>query len=135
MRHKKKMTTLFVLSVLVLIGAATSLPQKKGRNLQVLPKDISDHMLDSIMQTYNVALGVGCNFCHSPAKATPFKSPGDNLDFTLDNGMKETARRMMRLTININKTYFYYDTAARPEYLKVITCKTCHRGHPYPAEN
>ncbi|MEI9909673.1 MAG: c-type cytochrome [Bacteroidota bacterium] len=136
MIHKKKMTTLFVLTVFVLVGAAASLPRKKERNLQVLPKDISDQMLDSIMQTYNNALGVTCNFCHSPAKATtPFKPAGDHLDFALDNGMKETARHMMRLTIAINKTYFYYDTASRPEYLKVITCKTCHRGQPFPIEN
>lgn len=131
--HKRKMIALSVLTVFVLLGVAAS---QKGRNLQVLPKDISDHMLDSIMQTYNKALGVSCNFCHSPAKAIyPSRPPADSLDYALDNVMKENARRMMRLTIDINKTYFYYDTASRPEYLKVITCKTCHQGHPFPMEN
>jgi hypothetical protein len=136
MIHKKKITTLFSLAVFVLIGAAASLPQKNGRNLQVLPKDISDQMLDSIMQSYNKALSVSCNFCHSPAKAIfPVAPAAGSLDFALDNPMKETARRMMQLTIAINKTYFYFDTASRPEYLKVITCKTCHQGHPFPPEN
>lgn len=135
MMHKKKMITLLVLTVFVLVGIAASLPPKKERNLQVLPKDISDHMLDSIMQTYNKALNVGCNFCHSPAKASYLIKPAEALDFALDNGMKETARKMMRLTIDINKTYFYYDTTSRPEYLKVITCETCHRGNPFPTEN
>lgn len=129
------MITLSIVTVFVLLGAATSHPQKKERNLQVLPKDISDRMLDSIMQTYNKALGVSCDFCHSPAKVLIPVPTKPGLDFALDNGMKENARRMMRLTIDINKTYFYYDTASRPEYLKIITCKTCHQGHPFPMEN
>ena len=135
MMHKKKITALSVLIVFVLLGAATSLPQKKERNLKVLPKDISDPMLDSIMQTYNKALGVTCDFCHNKAKI-PFPFPtADSLDYALDdNSMKENARRMMLLNIDINKRYFYYDTASRPEYLKVITCKTCHQGHPFPPE-
>ena len=133
--HKKKLVVLSILTSFVLLGAATSLRQKKERNLKVLPKDISDHMLDSIMQTYNKALGVTCDFCHSAAKA-PLQVPtADSLDYALDNSMKENARRMMRLNIDINKTYFYYDTASRPEYLKVITCKTCHQGHPFPPED
>jgi len=130
--HKKKLAVLSVLIAFVLLGAATSLRQKKGRNLEVLPKDISDQMLDSIMQTYNKALGVNCNFCHTPDNRV---SVADSINYALDYSMKENARRMMRLNIDINKTYFYYDTASRPEYLKVITCKTCHQGHPFPPED
>lgn len=134
MIHKKKLVTLVTLTVFVLIGtAAMRKPVQKARNLKVLPKDISDQKLDSIMQTYNKALGVSCNFCHiKPANPFPFVPAGDTLDYALDNSMKENARRMMELTIHINKTFFYYDTATRPEYLKVITCKTCHQGHPFP---
>ena len=127
--HKKKLVVLSVLIAFVLLGAATSLRQKKERNLQVLPKDISDHMLDSIMQTYNKALGLSCDFCHTPDNGV---SVADSINYALDYSMKENARRMMRLNIEINKTYFYYDTASRPEYLKVITSKTCHQGHPFP---
>ena len=39
---------------------------------------------------------------------------------------------MMRMTIDINKTNFYFDKNERPEYLKVVNCKTCHRGEPFP---
>lgn len=130
--HKKKLVVLSVLVAFVLLGAATSLRQKSGRNLQVLPKDISDHMLDSIMQTYTKALGVTCDFCHTPNSSA---MPGDSVNYAMDYPMKETGRRMMRLNIDINKTYFYYDTASRPEYLKVITCKTCHQGHAFPPED
>lgn len=62
MAHQK---TWFVLSgfviLLITLTAANPLPK---RNLQVLPKDISDAQLDSIMKQYNIALGVACNFCH-----------------------------------------------------------------------
>lgn len=130
--YKKKLAVLSVLIAFVLLGAAASLRQKKGRNLQVLPKDISDQVLDSIMQSYNKALGLSCDFCHTPDNGV---SKTDSINYAMDYPMKETARRMMRLNIEINKTYFYYDTASRPEYLKVITCKTCHQGHPFPPEN
>ena len=130
--HKKKLAVLAALIAFVLAGAAATLHQKNERNLKVLPKDISDQMLDSIMQTYNKALGVNCNFCHTPDNGV---SVADSINYALDYSMKENARRMMRLNIDINKTYFYYDTASRPEYLKVITCKTCHQGHPFPPED
>ena len=131
MKYKRILFLLSVLTLFVMLGAAASRSQKNARNLQVLPKDISDQKLDSIMQSYNTALNVGCDFCHSRSKLQP-----DNLDFASDNNvMKENARRMMRLTIEINKTWFYFDTTSRPEYLKVITCKTCHQGHPFPLEN
>ncbi len=130
--QKKKLIVLSVLIAFVLLGAATSLRQKSGRNLQVLPQDISDHMLDSIMQTYTKALGVSCDFCHTPNSSA---AASDSVNYSMDYPMKETARRMMRLNIDINKTYFYYDTASRPEYLKVITCKTCHQGHAFPPED
>ena len=131
MKHKRILLTLSVLTTFVMLGATASRMQKNARNLQVLPKDISDQKLDSIMQSYNKALGVNCDFCHSPSKLQP-----DNLDFASDsNGMKEAARYMMRLTIGINKTWFNYDTTLRPEYLTVISCKTCHQGHPFPPGN
>ena len=110
--------------------AATRLPQNKPRNLKILPKDISDQKLDSIMHSYNKALGVKCDFCHAPVK-----NMADSLDYASDEKpMKEDARKMMRLTIQLNKDYFYYDSLQRPEYLKVVTCITCHRGDPFPAD-
>jgi transcriptional regulator of met regulon len=109
--------------------AATRLLPDKPKNLKVLPKDISKEKLDSIMHSYNRALGVNCAFCHTPYN----KDLPDSLNYVSDeNPMKEDARKMMRLTMGINRNYFYYDTLQRPEYLKVVTCFTCHRGDPFP---
>jgi hypothetical protein len=111
--------------------AAVKAPLQKERNLKVLPKDISDEKLDSIMQTYNKALGVQCDFCHVKAKGF-----NDSLDFASDaEPMKENAREMMKMTIEINSKHFYYNKNTRPEYLNTITCKTCHRGEPFPPED
>jgi len=130
MINKKKFVTVAVLAVLVIAGIAAVTPGVKPRNLKILPNDISDEKLDSIMQSYSKALGVNCSFCH--VAVAGFK---DSLDYAADNHkMKENARKMMRMTIEINRTHFYFDTTQRPEYLKVVNCKTCHRGDPYPAD-
>lgn len=129
---KRSINTITVLAgvfLLVISGiAATRLSPVKKRNLKVLPKDISDAKLDSMMQTYSKALGVNCAFCHSPHATIK-----DSLDFALDdNPMKEDGRKMIRLTIDINKNYFNYDKTTPPVYLTSVTCITCHRGEPYP---
>ena len=128
---KKQFITVLLLTALVTAGvAAVTLPKPKHKNLKILPQDISEPMLDSIMESYNKALGVNCEFCHVPVKNFP-----DSLDFALDDEpMKENARKMMRMTIHLNKTYFNFDSTIRPEYLKVVNCKTCHRGEPFPAD-
>ena len=129
MTIKKKPIATLALIVLVIAGiAAVKPPTAMHKNLQILPKDISDQKLDSIMQSYNSALGVGCGFCHSPMAATP-----DSLDFAADtNEMKANARKMMRMTIRINLENFYFDKSIRPEYLNVVNCQTCHRGEAFP---
>jgi hypothetical protein len=124
------LTSLFIISFVAFGVAAMRMPENKPRNLKVLPKDISDKMLDSFMHSYNKALGVGCDFCH--VKINMFS---DSLNYTADvNPMKEEARKMMRLTIQLNKDYFYFDSTRRPEYLNVVACMTCHRGDPMPAD-
>lgn len=129
MLHKKKIVIMLFMMAFVIIGAAAvKNPVQKERNLKVLPKDISDKKLDSIMNTYSVALGVDCKFCHSPVIGFP-----DSLDFVSDKEpMKENARDMMRMVIDINSKYFYYDKTQKPEYLNTITCINCHQGHPLP---
>lgn len=128
---KKQLFTVLLLTALVTAGvAAVTLPKSKHKNLKILPQDISEPMLDSIMESYTKALGVNCKFCH-----VPFKNLPDSLDYAADDEpMKENARKMMQMTIQLNKTYFHFDTTVRPEYLKVVNCKTCHRGEPYPVD-
>ncbi len=130
--RNKKFITLLALSGLVLAGvAAVNPPRRAPRNLKVLPADISDAKLDSIMHTYNVALGVKCQFCHVPVAGIP-----DSLDYASDKEpMKENARNMMRMVIEINKNNFWFDKNIRPEFLHTVTCRTCHRGEAFPPED
>ena len=123
--------TLLILSSLVILGvAATTRPDARYKNLQILPKDISEHDMDSIMNSYTRALGMGCGFCHNPVAGFE-----DSLDFVTDkNEMKENARKMMRMTIEINTKNFYYDKKKSPVYLNTVHCYTCHKGEAYPAQ-
>lgn len=132
MLAKKKLVTLaFLVSAVTLGMAAVNAPLQKKRNLKVLPKDISDAKLDSIMESYNKALGVKCDFCHVKVKGT-----ADSLDFASDaEPMKDNARRMMEMTIHLNKTYFYFNKEVEPVYLNTVSCKTCHRGEAFPPED
>lgn len=125
----KKLIAILALTLLVIAGiAATRSPKGNHKNLKILPQDISNEKLDSIMLSYNKALGVSCSFCHSS-----FQNAPDSLNFPDDkNPMKTEARKMMEMTISLNKTYFYFDKNERPEYLKVVNCMTCHHGEPYP---
>jgi hypothetical protein len=120
-----------ILGSFVVLGlAAIREPAGDYKNLKILPQDISAQKLDSIMNSYNVALGVNCKFCHVPMKNIP-----DSLDYASDTEpMKEEARKMMRMNIYINKTYFYFNKEERPEYLTTVHCNTCHRGEAFPEQ-
>lgn len=118
---------LLVTTALMMTGFIASRPNK-AKNLKVLPKDISDEKLDSIMESYNKALGIGCEFCHVRDKADSSK-----VDFASDeNQVKEVARDMLRMTIDINKKYFNTDPKVHPAYLNTVKCYTCHKGDAYP---
>ncbi|MFT3912065.1 MAG: c-type cytochrome [Ferruginibacter sp.] len=133
MTYKKPTAMVMFIVATVFITAANIQTKGKFKNLQVLPADISEKKLDSIMDSYNRALNVNCDFCHKPEK-NPFSiTPNaDTIDFAKDWPMKDNARRMIRLMIDINKNYFYFDQNTRPEYLNAVSCNTCHRGNPYP---
>lgn len=137
MNNRRKLAAMAALAVFFLLGIAATAPTTSFKNLKVLPQNISEHQLDSIMDTYNRALKVNCDFCHEKAKDITGLAPANDgsLDFAADNGMKENARRMMRLTIDINKQHFNYDTIPKkPDYLlNVVSCNTCHRGNAFPS--
>ena len=120
---KKKIIAISILSALVFGGvAAITAPKNSAKNLKVLPKDISDEKLDSIMNSYNIALGVKCNFCHAQSTTDPSK-----LDFASDeNKHKNIARGMMKMTKRINKKFFKDDPKG------AVTCYTCHNGSEEP---
>lgn len=92
------------------------------KNLQVLPKDISEDDLHHVMDSFKYDLGVKCSFCHVAG------SDG-KMDWASDeNHHKNIARTMMRMTMDINKTYFDTDN---PQEFKV-DCYTCHHGSKHP---
>ncbi len=130
LKNKQFITVLALIAMVIAGVAAVKAPTVKDRNLKVLPQNISDQKLDSIMHTYNIALGVTCKFCHVPMREVP-----DSLDYASDlEPMKDNARGMMRMVIYINKTYFNFDANTAPEYLHTVTCKYCHRGEPLPPD-
>ena len=121
------LVTLFVL--FIVFAFAASMPDKSNqhrfKNLKVLPKDITDEALDKVMDSFNFSLGVKCNFCHATADT------GRHLDFASDaKEEKGIARKMMRMTADINKKYFNFNKDA--EVPKIVGCVTCHRKNPIP---
>lgn len=85
------------------------------KNIKVLKGTPADQ-LNLAMHLVEGELGVDCTFCHVDHDPTHFQ-----LD---DNKQKETARKMMQMVIDINNNNF--------EGKQVVTCYTCHQGHPEP---
>jgi len=103
-----------VIAVLVGTPAVAEKPWK-GKDLKVLPKDISKDKLKEVMKKQSEALGVDCDFCH--------KVP----DMHLDTKHKTAAREMIRMSREINAKFFDGETKVR--------CATCHRGEKEPPSN
>jgi len=137
MTEMKYRTTIILLCV-VAIGFMLSafMPQQpeprqaqpafKAKNLKVLPKNITKDELDDVMDGFKVALGVKCGFCHAPQAADPSK-----LDFASDaKPEKLMARKMMKMTAQINKKYFH--EPGMDGAMLAISCNTCHNGQEKP---
>jgi hypothetical protein len=93
------------------------------KNLKVLPPDTN---IFQTMMGFRQALGVNCTFCHAQDPAT------QRTDFASDaNPMKETARAMIRMNMDINQKYL----ASLPNMTDkpTIACGTCHRGEKVPS--
>jgi hypothetical protein len=124
---KNKAVVILGLIAFVFIGIAASKPTPE-RNLKVLPKDISNEDLDSVMEVYCKQLNVGCDFCHAPSKANK-----DEIDFASDDKPeKEITRQMMRMTAAINKDFFDYTIVYKANETMAVSCYTCHDGFPRP---
>lgn len=119
------------LIVVAVFSISSALKPGKFKNLKVLPQDISEQNLDSMMGAYCKALNVGCDFCHVKLKPTT-PNGEEEMDFAADIQMKENARDMIRMMMDINQKYFYYDKKIEPFYLNAVSCNTCHRGNPFP---
>ena len=119
-----------ILVAFVFVGLAATRPPARNseRNLKVLPKDISNADLDSIMDTYSRQLNVGCDFCHAESKQNK-----NEVDYASDDKPeKEITRQMMKMTADINKDYFNYTIIYKAGEKMAVTCFTCHDGFPRP---
>jgi hypothetical protein len=111
----------------VLTSVVTAQLPAKFTNLQVLPKDIQRPELLATMKNFALSLGVRCEHCHV--------GEGNDLskfDFASDTKpAKATARRMLRMTMDLNKQVAEVGEPAAAGVPK-ITCFTCHRGATKP---
>ncbi|HTA81629.1 MAG TPA: c-type cytochrome [Bacteroidia bacterium] len=132
---KWQISLLLMIAVFVGIGATTTnsgKPEEEGfKNLQILPKDISEKELHKVMREYSVSLGVHCGFCNASWSDTTKRG----LDFASDTkDEKKIARHMMQMTTSINSTYFNFNNSTKPDTIHMVMCFTCHRGHSQPDE-
>jgi len=123
-------TVLVIAAFVALLTISLAFTEPKDRiykNLKVLPKDITKPQMDSVMQSFTVALGVKCNFCHVRT------ADNKDWDFPSDaNKHKLISRDMMKMTNKINKKYFDVTGKGLSASL-MVTCYTCHNGKPEPA--
>ena len=129
--NKKLIVIGSLCSMIVILTAATNkskLPGDQYKNLQVLPKDISPTLMNKIMLgEFSDALGVSCGFCHAPNKE------GDGLDYASDaKPEKQIARKMLLMTLSINRDYFKIDSPMVGTPSVAVTCNTCHKGDAFP---
>ena len=95
--------------------------QKMPKNLQVLDyKSVPD--IKKYMKTIQKDLGVKCTFCHNIN------------DKSIDTEHKIIAREMMKMQIDLNKSFFAQigDSLLKHENTLQISCWTCHRGRKKP---
>ena len=130
-RNRKTTTIVLVVAGLVMAGCVATRGGKMNtefKNLKVLPNDISSKELSRIMvDDFSDGIGASCKFCHAEDKITL------KLDYASDqNPMKEAARSMMKMTLNLNSHFFHVKQPRINDSVLVVTCTTCHRGNPYP---
>lgn len=131
MKPYKKLIALTALLAFVFTGIAAFEEPAAGdfKNLQVLPKNIRPDSLDKIMDGFNAGLGVNCAFCHTENKQTR------QLEFEKDSKPeKEITRKMILMTMDINKNYFQFNEEPNAAAVQAVTCFTCHKGEPIPAK-
>ena len=124
--------SIFVISAFVLMIVASLAFTKKEdpifKNLKVLPKDITEHQLDSVMHHFTASLNVKCGFCHVRNEETK------KMDFPSDeNKHKLVARNMLKMTAKINDKFFDVSGAKKNMNAQLmVTCYTCHHGSTDP---
>ena len=111
------MTKTLCLCALVVGIVSTSFAQQQTaeqrfKNIQIF-KGLPATQLEPTMAFISGSLGVRCNYCHV----------SNSFDKD-DKPTKVTARRMIKMVLDLNKGSFNGQSA--------VTCFTCHRGKPTP---
>ena len=109
-----------VLTMLFIVSSPGFM-QDKLKNNQVLEFD-SERDLKKYMKSISKDLGVKCKFCH------------DLNDKSIDTDHKKIARKMMRMQMDLNKSFFAFlgDSLDVHDDIPRISCWTCHRGSKDP---
>jgi Photosynthetic reaction centre cytochrome C subunit len=96
--------------------AAEPLMEQKYKNIQAL-KGVPASQMRPLMNLISASLGMKCDECHVKT--------GNTMEWEKDdNAHKVTARKMITMTMDINKNSF----GGRAQ----ISCYTCHQGHDHP---
>lgn len=105
-------------------GAPAPRPPRPLENIKVLTGWTGAEVRDE-MQRMSAALGVRCDHCHVSGNfANDDKRP------------KQTARRMITMTVALNQEFFpAHQPAAGESKFGRVTCYTCHQGAVTPKLN
>lgn len=126
---KKSLLVMVIIAYLVAISMSFTKMSGPGyQNLKILPKDITEQQMDSVMHHFTESLNVNCDFCHVK------KLNVEELDFASDdNKHKRVAREMMTMTNKLNDEHFPYSgKAEKLSSILTVTCYTCHNGSKEP---
>ena len=106
---------------MLFIVSSLGFMQDKPKNLQVLDFE-SERDLKKYMKSISKDLGVKCKYCH------------DLNDKSIDTDHKKIAREMMRMQMDLNKSFFALlgDSLHIHEEMTQISCWTCHHGTKEP---
>ncbi|HKA91406.1 MAG TPA: c-type cytochrome [Haliangiales bacterium] len=102
----------FATAIAFTVPSPASAADEAAKNLKILPKTMAKPEIKKLMKSQAAALGVQCDHCHNTD------------DFAEDTEKKETARKMMQMTAQINKDHFGGKS--------VVGCITCHNGQKEP---
>jgi len=129
-----KRSFLVIVGIVSVISLSYAFTKKGGdpgwKNLKILPKNITEHQMDSVMNHFSISLNVGCEFCHVKKQV----NNNEEWDMASDNNKhKLVAREMMTMTNELNDKYFPYGgKAEKLSTALTVTCFTCHNGNKEP---
>ncbi len=127
MKKTYRMILVFI-SFIAISSAFTNYDPPGFKNLKILPKNITEKALVSIMENFSISLGVKCGFCHvHDEQKDTWNMASDAM------AEKLIARKMMLMTNGINAKYFPSEKEKNhTSTIQTVTCYTCHKGEAIP---